>query len=97
MKRAFITPEGIDEINRVSMLPPAQAAKASGRPVAVIGPRPHMDPDPCLWLYWFQPDGRVDTFGCENLPGAWAGLSALAVEIDERVIIRQAWRTTRAA
>ena len=90
---AFITPKTVQESNDVSLLAPREAAEQSGKVVGVIGKLPGTDYQPLLHLFAYIPnDNGCRVISCEDQDGAWASLSALAVDVFPGCIIRHAWK-----
>ena len=88
-----ITPESLRQSDDVIGMPCAVAAAHTGRPVALIGPRPGTNPDPLLWLLVWQPgQSEPERISAEWSPSSSVALQVIALANDPRTIVRVAQR-----
>ena len=87
-----ISPESVQQSNDIIGMPCSVAAAHTGRPVALIGPRPGIDSD--LWLLVWRPGDETPSHAMSAhwCPGSMISLQAVAMVDDPQTILRVAGR-----
>ena len=87
-----ISPESVQQSNDIIGMPCSVAAAHTGRPVALIGPRPGIDND--LWLLVWRPGDETPShaMSAQWCPGSMRSLQAVAMMDDPETILRVAGR-----
>ena len=87
-----ISPESVQQSDEIIGMPCSVAAAHTGRPVALIGPRPGIDGN--LWLMVWRPGDETPShaMSAQWTPGSMMSLQAVAMVDDPETILRVAGR-----